>query len=144
MTDRDNHSRKAVLVEALRQLLKNDSQEKITLVEAKLTAIEDTYRRLEAYAQHGYEEGLLTAIAEKKTSLILQAKSISAVRELAKPPKPHYNGKSFVTTENNVPEEELICWSLASLRGPLNEAATERFLELAAQFYGEEKFRKIL
>ena len=48
----------------------------------------------------------------------------------------HYTGNGFITGPYDVPEEEMIFWSLASLKAPLNHDASERYMELFQQTFG--------
>ena len=54
------------------------------------------------------------------------------------PPAPYYNASVFVADKYLIPEEELICWSETSLRGPLIKPAMKRYMELFQLFYPDE------
>ena len=69
-------------------------------------------------------------------ALIRAAKTVAELNEIAKPAKPHYVGNGFATGTYDVPEEEMIFWSLASLKAPLNHEAAERYLDLFKQSFG--------
>lgn len=92
---------------------------------------ENVYQREEAV------KFLVDVIMEKKSRMILDAKTIKDVRELSEPPEPRYTGNGWVVSENSVPEEEMIWWSKTSLRAPLTHEATKRYMELFKQFYGK-------
>ena len=102
----------------------------------RLGALRKTWALVESYAEDGFDEKVLDAIMEKKADMILKASSIRDIRELSQPPKPSFDGRRWHTAKNAVPEEEMVWWSKASLRGPLNHAATMRYLELVQNFYG--------
>ena len=44
----------------------------------------------------------------------------------------------FISDPYLLPEEELICWSEASLRAPLNEPGYRRYMKLFRQVFPEE------
>ena len=63
------------------------------------------------------------------------------MEKLLKPSCPHYYGGRFTPGEYHIPEEELIGWSEASLRTPLNSAGYQRYMELFKQVLPEESRR---
>lgn len=105
------------------------------LLNAKFDALKKVYSTVEWYAKDGFMERLLDTIMEKKSKMILEAASIKTVRELANPPKPQYDGNKWYASPNSVPEEEMVWWSMASLRAPLAYEAVKRYEELFEQFY---------
>lgn len=102
----------------------------------KVEALRTAYAILRSYEEEHFDSRLLDCIMEKKAAMILAATAIKDVKEIAQPPKPYYNGNEFVLSANSVPEEELICWSKASLGAPLNSEAYARFRKLFEAFYG--------
>lgn len=104
----------------------------------RLHAIGEVRFHLLHYQQHGYMPKLLCAIAEKKCERILAIHTKAEMERLVKPQCPYYDGNRFRPDEYSVPEEELICWSEASLRAPLNEAGFNRYMELFRQVLPEE------
>lgn len=102
----------------------------------------DALKRGQSYLSHykilGYMPKLLCAIAEKKCEYIMAVTSKADVEQIVKPSCPHYTGNRFIPGWFSVPEEEMICWSEASLRAPLNSEACIRFLELFKQVLPEE------
>ena len=70
--------------------------------------------------------------------MILQAKSKTELQAILRPKPPHYNGQGFQADQYLTPEEELACWSEASLRAPLNSAGFDRFMELFREVLPEE------
>lgn len=104
----------------------------------RLHAIGEVRLYLLHYQQHGYMPKLLCAIAEKKCKRILTIHTKAEMERLLKPKCPYYDGNRFQPDEYSVPEEELICWSEASLRAPLNEAGFNRYMELFRQVLPEE------
>lgn len=88
------------------------------------------------YLKDGIRPDLVDVIMEKKTKLILNASTLADIRKSADLPKPHYNGNTFYDDPLQVPEEEMVLWSKASLRAPLNSAAYERYAELFTRAFG--------
>lgn len=91
--------------------------------------------RLRYYEERGYADKLITSIAEKKGEMILAATTKSEMEKVANPHAPHYDGSKFIPDKYSVPEEELICWSEISLKGPLIPAGMKRYMELFRQFF---------
>lgn len=100
------------------------------LKELRLDALTKVQRSLNHYHHLGYVPELTRAIAEKKCQMIKEATSRTEVQKFLKPRCPRYDGSKFVEDPYIVPEEELICWSYASLRFPLNSIGAARFKEL--------------
>lgn len=96
---------------------------------------------LHQYEQRGYLPKLIRAIAEKKCWIIGTITTEPEMEKLLKPSCPHYYGGKFKPGEYDIPEEELICWSEASLRAPLNSAGYQRYMELFKQVLPEESRR---
>ena len=90
------------------------------------------------YDERGYSDTLLNGIAEKKGAMIMSASSKTEMDKILKPKAPHFDGVRFVADRYLLPEEELICWSEASLRAPLNEYAFLRYMELFCRMFPEE------
>ncbi len=121
---------------AIAELIVNSENQKETLLVEKFEALKKSWSLLELYASEGFDEKILDAIMEKKSAMILGATSVKDIREISEPPKPYYTGNTWVASENSVPEEEMIWWSKASLKAPLSQEATERYIELFRNFYG--------
>lgn len=96
---------------------------------------------LHQYEQRGYMPKLIHAIAEKECRMIGTITTESEMEKLLKPSCPHYYGGRFTPDEYHIPEEELIGWSEASLRTPLNSAGYQRYMELFKQVRPEESRR---
>ena len=90
------------------------------------------------YDERGYSDTLLNGIAEKKGAMIMSASSKTEMDKILKPKAPHFDGVRFIADRYLLPEEELICWSEASLRAPLNEYAFRRYMELFCRMFPEE------
>ena len=108
------------------------------VLELQFTALQQLQARLHYYAQRGYADKLIYAIAEKKGEMIVHTTTKSEMEKVIKAPAPHYDGGRFIPGEYSVPEEELICWSETSLKGPLIPAALKRYEELFRQFFPEQ------
>ena len=86
----------------------------------------------------GYIDRLLNGIAEKRVSMIMKATTKTEMDRVMIPKAPHYNGAEFITDEYHIPEEELIAWSQASLKGPLVGAGFKRYMQLFREFFPDE------
>ena len=106
------------------------------LQRAKISALCDTFRRIQMYRAEGIREDLVAIVLEKRKALIMDAGTVQDVNSICSEPKPHYYGGEFRTGRFSVPEEEMIMWSLASLRAPLNHDATERYMYLFKEAFG--------
>lgn len=108
-----------------------------TLKGLRLDALERLQRNLNHYDRLGYIPQLINAIAEKKCRMIKEATSKAQIQSFIKPRCPHYDGTKFIEDPNIIPEEELICWSYASLRFPLNSIGAARFQEVFRRVFPE-------
>lgn len=117
----------------------NQAGEQMDKISAeRLKALLIVNKRIAYYKSEHFCTDLVYAIAEKRSDLILRAKTLSEIREAAKEPKPSYNGATWRETPYDVPEEELILWSLTSMAAPLNEVAFHRYMALFEAFYGKK------
>lgn len=109
------------------------------LLDEKLIALRRVNGRLKWYEKENYDEKILDSIMAKKAKMILKATTVKDIREIAAIPRPRYDGRKWYTSPYSVPEEEMILWSIASLRagGPLKPEAIERYMELFKGFYGK-------
>lgn len=113
------------------------------LKQVKLEALQEIAARLCQYSKETWDPLLLNGYAKKKSRYILDAKTKSEVDEILKAPKPHYNGNKFQDGPYQVDEEELICWSEASLRRPPSGAAVERMFELMYRVFPTERLKTL-
>lgn len=93
----------------------------------RIDALKKVQRSLNHYHHLGYIPELTRAIAEKKCRMIKEATSKSEMEKFLQPRCPRYDGEKFIEDPYIIPEEELICWSYASLRFPLNSIGAARF-----------------
>lgn len=96
----------------------------------RIDALKKVQRSLNHYHHLGYIPELTRAIAEKKCRMIKEATSKSEIEKFLQPRCPRYDGEKFIEDPYIIPEEELICWSYASLRFPLNSIGAGRFQEV--------------
>lgn len=99
-------------------------------------AIDSSLKLVRFFRNQGIRSDVVHVVYEKRMDLIRAAKTVAELNEIAKPAKPHYTGNGFATGAYDVPEEEMIFWSLASLKAPLNHEASERYLDLFKQTFG--------
>ena len=96
----------------------------------RIDALKKVQRSLNHYHHLGYIPELTRAIAGKKCRMIKEATSKSEMEKFLQPRCPRYDGEKFIEDPYIIPEEELICWSYASLRFPLNSIGAARFQEV--------------
>ena len=96
----------------------------------RIDALKKVQRSLNHYHHLGYIPELTRAIAEKKCRMIKEATSKSEMEKFLQHRCPRYDGEKFIEDPYIIPEEELICWSYASLRFPLNNIGAARFQEV--------------
>lgn len=87
--------------------------------ELRMEAISRLNGILHQYEKHMYCAKLLAGIARKKGKMILEATTKTDVERILNPRASHYDGNKFIPDQYGIAEEELICWSETSLRGPL-------------------------
>ena len=113
-----------------------DEKEPERIRDEKFKALRKAMGLTERYLKDGIRPDLIDVIMEKKAALIMNASTLTDIRKAADPPKPHYNGNAFVDDPLQVPEEEMVLWSKASLMAPLNDDACTRYLELFTRAFG--------
>jgi len=104
--------------------------------DAKAEALLLTWKRSSFYRKEGFQENIVHIIHNKRLKMLREAKTVAEVKEIMGEPKPRYNGNAFFCGQYSIPEEELVCWSMASIKAPLSDSAFKRFMELARQVYG--------
>ncbi len=98
-------------------------------------------RIIDAYSREMYDSRLLIGIAEKNGKMLLAAKSKTEVEAIVNPKASHFDGNKFIPDKYSVPKEELIAWSVTSLKGPLVPVASKRYIEVFAEVFPEESKR---
>ena len=99
-------------------------------------AIESSLKLVRFFRNQGIRSDVVHVVYEKRMAQIRAASTVAELNEISKPAKPHFTGNGFITGPYDVPEEEMIFWSLASLKAPLNHDAYERYMELFQQTFG--------
>ncbi len=131
-----------VIIPCIAEIAASDTPDRVKKL--RLGAVGALQRYLRHYRQLGYMPKLLYAIAEKKCRMIGTITSKTEMEKLLRPNCPHYDGAKFQPDTYSVPEEELICWSETSLKGPLNAEGFQRYMELFKQILPEESRRLAL
>ncbi len=124
------------LIPFFAEIIVGEKSDKV--LELQFSALRKLQSQLHYYAERGFHEKLIYAIAEKKGEMIIHATTKSEMERIMQAKAPHYDGGKFIPGENSIPEEELICWSETSLKGPLIPAAMKRYMELFRQCFPEE------
>ena len=125
-----------ILIPYFAEVIVGDKPEKVQSLQ--FTALRQLQARLHWYSERGYQDKLISAIAEKKSEMIMRTTTKAEMEKVLHAPAPHYTGTGFVTDQYCVPEEELIGWSETSLRGPLIPAGLKRYMELFKLVFPEE------
>lgn len=103
----------------------------------KLDACRQAVKLSDYYRSQGINENLIQVIFKKRAEMIRQATTLAQLDLIVQPKPPHYNGNQFQpANEYAIPEEEMILWSITSLKAPLNHAGFARYMELFCQCYG--------
>lgn len=106
------------------------------VLKAKVAAIKDSIALAREYRRANIRSDLVRIVLHKRFELIRAADKVGDLREIAAPPKPHFNGNRVIPGRFDVPEEEMILWSITSLKGPLVPAGFDRYMELFRQVFG--------
>ena len=106
------------------------------LSDARAKAAQTTLQRAAFYRSHGIRNDLVHMVVEKRLKLIAEATAVQELKEIEAEPKPRYTGNGFVSGKFSVPEEEMIIWSLTSLKAPLVSAGFDRDMALFQQVFG--------
>lgn len=115
-----------------------DETSSAKVLELRMKALATLRGQIEYYRKLGYVERLIEGIAEKRTAMIMKATTKTEMDKVMKPRAPHYDGGKFVPDEYNIPEEEMIAWSMVSLQAPLSSIGMQRYMELFREFFPEE------
>lgn len=126
-------------IAAVDVLLDTAMDEKCTekLAAAKLEAVKTAVAIYHGFLCKGIREDLLFRILERRLDMIRNASTQSQLNAICYPKAPHYNGGQFMpSSEFSIPEEEMLLWSMTSLKGPLISAGFERYMELFRLIFG--------
>lgn len=93
-------------------------------------------KTLYRYSKEGFLDYIIFDIAKQKIEYILNAKSKTQMEQILKHGEVRYDGNHFVplNAHYHVEQEEMIMWSMTSLKAPLNSEATARFVELVNKY----------
>lgn len=106
------------------------------VIDAKYEAIRKVLSCTQYYRKHGIMSELVHAVFTKKLKMIKEADRVKDLKAIEKGCVPHFNGNQFIPGPFHIPEEELIMWSLTSLKAPLVSAGMKRYMELFKQVFG--------
>ncbi len=107
----------------------------------KAEAYKSAIGRAKEYLDEGFDEWLVTDALKRRFDYIEKAKTVEELKTIIAEPKPHFDGKKYVTGTYYFPEEEAFKWSLASTKAPLNEAGNARFFELCKYLFVQDARR---
>ena len=125
-----------IIVPLIAEVIATEMPDKVR--QLRFEALATLKQHIAYYRSLGFTEKLLNGIAEKKGKLIMEISSKTEMEKLMKPHCPHYDGNKFVPDKYNIPEEEIIGWSQASLKAPLNTTGTKRYMELFKMLFPDE------
>ena len=103
---------------------------------ARYKTVLNVLRTTRFYRQHGFMSELVRTIFRRKIEMLQKAGTVKEIKDIEKGSIPHFNGNRFVTGQYHIPEEELILWSLTSMKGPLLAQGLDRYLEVFKQVFG--------
>lgn len=88
-------------------------------------------KSIRKFYEMGFIETLVYQIALKKINFLMSAKTKTEIKEILHLSAPIYNGNKFVANGKfHVEEEELLLWSIASLKAPLSYEGYLRYQQL--------------
>ena len=104
----------------------------------RIEALNSIHQQICFYQKEGFTDLLIEAIAQKKCDIATNITTKEELEKIKKIQPPHYNGNRFFANPYSCPEEELICWSLTSLKAPLSQAGFRRYKELFCQIFPKD------
>lgn len=117
-------------------MMPDSAVESKSLTNARARAAQTPLQRAALYRKEGIRNDLVHMVVEKRLKLIAEATTVKEIKEIENEPRPHYTGNNFVASKFSVPEEEMIIWSLTSLKAPLMPAGFDRYMALFKQVFG--------
>lgn len=120
------------------ELLEGDKKK-----ELKLSALKNLMEINRPYDEDTFDNKLLINLYSKKIDFILKANTKKEIEEILSVSHIKYNGAKIIPTKYNILEEELIMWSITSLKAPLNNIGYDRYMELFKEYYGEDIYNKV-
>lgn len=110
-----------------------------TLYTEKITEFLSLLSKCRYYQEEGFIEKLIIEICRKKAEFIKEAKTKKELQTIMKPPALYYNGNEILpVNEYCIPEEEMIAWSMTSLKAPLRTEGQQRYEKLFKQIFPEK------
>lgn len=117
-------------------MMPDPAGESKALASARARVTQGTLQRAAFYRKEGIRNDLVHMVVEKRLKLIAKASTVKELKEIEAEPKPRYTGNGFAASKFSVPEEEMIIWSLTSLKAPLIPAGFDRYMTLFQQTFG--------
>lgn len=110
----------------------SDKESSPKIIDLRIHAMQTLYNLVNKYIEEGFLQELAETVFRKKSQMILKAESKSELQKILQSSHPCYIAGKAVPEESPyyVEEEELILWSKASLRTPLNDIGYKRYMEL--------------
>lgn len=121
------------------ELLENDKKK-----ELKFSALSHLMDVNRPYDEGFEDNAILVDLYIKKIDFILNVNTKKEIEEILSVSHIKFNGSQIITTKYNILEEELLMWSLTSLKSPLNNIGQNRYMELFKQYYGQDVYDKTL
>ena len=126
-----------IVFSVMKQMSENNPAQ--TLFAEKISAFVKLLAKCKYYQKEYYAPELIIEICHKKAEFIKNAKTKKELQMIMNPPAVRYNGNEVLPANKYcIPEEELIVWSMTSLRGPLITAAQRRYEKLFKQFFPDK------
>lgn len=105
-----------------------------------LSALVELKRIVNQYIEEFHYNDLIISVFEKKADFIIRAKTKQQLKDILKLSVPEFNGNKYCYYKKyHVEEEELLLWSLESLKYPLGHEEYNRYMELFLKFYPHHK-----
>lgn len=120
--------------------LASKETDSVPMSKAREKAVCNTLARVKLYRDEGIRNDLVHIVFVKRMELIQKAMTVKELHSIMNEPRPQYDGNAIYTSAYCVPEEEMILWSITSLRagGPLIDAASKRYLTLFRETFGTD------
>ena len=117
---------------------KIEGKEDDRLKEERIQTLQTIFQRAWRYQERGMLEEIILGFVQKKTAMLQNARTKGELQEISKPPKPVYNGNGFTPGKYDTEEEELLVWSLTSLKEVPNTEGCKRYGELFCRLLPEK------
>ncbi|OUN31620.1 hypothetical protein [Blautia sp. An81] len=117
---------------------KIEGKEDDRLKNERIQTLQIIFQRAWRYQEQGMLEELVLGFVRKKTRMIEKAKTKGELQEISKPPNPVSNGNGFTAGKYDTEEEELLVWSLTSLKEVPNTEGCKRYGELFCRLLPEK------